>query len=296
MMHLSQRYTVLPLGDAIRSLRARDLPERAVTITFDDGYADNYEHAWPILKRYGLTATFFLVTRALDRELVLWWDAVAGVVERLANGESAARAAVSGRLPWPMKHILSDLDRGTPASTVSLRLVQALNETPRDVRALVLARLGIAAPDPDDPASDIMMTWPQVREMNAAGVEFGAHTEAHEFLDQTDPQTARREIVGSVRTMTQRLGIPVKLFAYPRGRFAPFILPALDEAGIEAAVTTEGGSNGPEQDPFRLKRIDAGYTSTHGRFSRNLFDAEIQGIFEPIRRLGARLTLQRIND
>src|SRR5439155_3499860 len=100
---------------------------------------------------------------------------------------------------------------------------------------------------------------------------------------------------GSVRTITERLGARVTLFAYPSGRFSPSVLPALREAGIEAAVTTEGGWNGPGQDLYRLKRMDAGFASTRTRFSRSLFDAEVQGVFNPIRKLAEGLISQRID-
>lgn len=295
MWHLSRRYNVLPLGRAIRSLQTGDLPEGAVALTFDDGYADNYEHAWPILERCGLPATFFLVTRAVDRELVLWWDEVAAVVERLATGGAAAKAVDLVRLPKPVGEILSALDHGASAQTVCLRLVRALNGTPREGRTSVLERLGIPQPRVDGDRPNIMMTWAQVQEMRASGAEFGAHTEAHEFLDETDPLTTRREIGGSVRTITERLGARVTLFAYPSGRFSPSVLPALREAGIEAAVTTEGGWNGPGQDLYRLKRMDAGFASTRTRFSRSLFDAEVQGVFNPIRKLAEGLISQRID-
>lgn len=65
---------VLPLEEAVSRLRSRSLPDRAVALTFDDGYASVAEHAWPELKRRGLPATLYAVSGYLDANLVFPWD------------------------------------------------------------------------------------------------------------------------------------------------------------------------------------------------------------------------------
>lgn len=61
-------YQVVPLSRLLEQLAAsRSVPDRWVCITFDDGYADNYYHAFPVLRRLGFPATIFLVTGAIDR-------------------------------------------------------------------------------------------------------------------------------------------------------------------------------------------------------------------------------------
>lgn len=66
---------VLPLEEAVARLRAGTLPERAVTLTFDDGYASVVRTAWPLLKERGLPATLFVVSAALVGPLRFPWDA-----------------------------------------------------------------------------------------------------------------------------------------------------------------------------------------------------------------------------
>lgn len=71
---------VVPLRESLRALAAGErLPPRAVAITFDDGYRDNFEHAAPVLERLSLPATFFVVTQWIDTDIVPWWDAQRGV-------------------------------------------------------------------------------------------------------------------------------------------------------------------------------------------------------------------------
>src|SRR5438105_1312928 len=59
MQFLSRCYRVMPLLELVERNRRGEVPERAVAITFDDGYRDNYDYAFPILKKFGLPATIF---------------------------------------------------------------------------------------------------------------------------------------------------------------------------------------------------------------------------------------------
>ena len=75
LRHLARFATVLPLEPALDALYAGEtLPRRAVCLTFDDGYRDNLDLAVPLLRRYGLPATFFLVPAFLDQGRGAWWE------------------------------------------------------------------------------------------------------------------------------------------------------------------------------------------------------------------------------
>ncbi|MFC5727788.1 MULTISPECIES: polysaccharide deacetylase family protein [Nocardioides] len=65
---------ILPLNDAVARLEAGTLPDRAVALTFDDGYASVAEHAWPELKKRGMPATLFAVSGYLDPSKTFPWD------------------------------------------------------------------------------------------------------------------------------------------------------------------------------------------------------------------------------
>lgn len=90
--------TVLPLGAAVEGLRAGTLPERAVALTFDDGYASVVEQAWPILGDRGLPATLFAVTGYLTGDRRFSWDRHEPAHERhrLARADELAAAAADG--------------------------------------------------------------------------------------------------------------------------------------------------------------------------------------------------------
>lgn len=90
--------TVLPLAEAMTRRAAGRLPDRAVVLTFDDGYASVLETAWPLLQRRGLPATLFVVSDYLDGTRRFPWDAAEQRAEhtRLATADQVVAAAADG--------------------------------------------------------------------------------------------------------------------------------------------------------------------------------------------------------
>ncbi len=76
MEYLRENWHVLTLGEIVERVSSGDLPERTVAVTFDDGYRDNYEQAFPVLSATGVSATFFLATRSITEGVFLWHDRV----------------------------------------------------------------------------------------------------------------------------------------------------------------------------------------------------------------------------
>jgi sugar transferase (PEP-CTERM/EpsH1 system associated) len=281
MAHLARHYAPLPLAEAAERLARGELPARAVAVTFDDGYGDNYRHAFPILKKHGVSATVFVVTGALDRRAPFWWDAVAHAVARLSESTSAP----ADRLPEWLTAQLASLRAGASARVVARGIVRSLNALGRAEREGTVASLLAAAPGAALGGDDLL-TWDQAREMQRAGVELGSHTVSHAFLDELSLTDARREIVESLDRLASELGRPARLFAYPRGRVTEPIQALLRDAGVLVAVTTELGDNVTGADLLALNRLDAGYLRRAGGFDRYVFDAELAGRFTPLHAAG----------
>jgi sugar transferase (PEP-CTERM/EpsH1 system associated) len=279
--HLKQHYTMLTLSEAVSRLRTRDLPPRAVAVTFDDGYRDNFECALPILKKYGIPATFFVVTGALEGKNRFLWDEVTSRVRQIRD-EGTLETLLRDSLPGWLAEKVRLLGAGEPADKIAERVVDDMNRVPPGEREAGLSALRRVTPD-NAYADPPLMTWDEVREMRRAGMLVGAHTQSHPFLDELDLDAARGEIEGSIRTLEERLGEPISLFSYPRGRFKNDLKPVLQELGIEAAVTTDLGRNSPGVDPYELRRFDAGYCRIHAGRDTVLLDVEIQGWFGPLR-------------
>jgi sugar transferase (PEP-CTERM/EpsH1 system associated) len=279
--HLRQHYTMLPLAEAVDRLRSRDLPPRAVSVTFDDGYRDNFECALPILRKYGIPAIFFVVTGALDGKSRFMWDEVVSRIRQIRD-EGTAEGLLREPIPDWLAEKLRLLLAGIPAGRVGEQVVRDMNRIPLRERDTALAALRRVTPD-SAYADPPILGWDEVREMRRAGMLFGAHTMSHPFLDELDLDAARIEIEGSIRTLGERLGEPVTLFSYPRGRFKEHVKPLLKASGIEAAVTTDLGRNSPGVDLYELRRFDAGYCRIHAGRDTVLLDVEMQGWFQPLR-------------
>ena len=229
-MELVRRYfSVQPLD----ALVAGHAPPNAIAITFDDGYRDNYTHAFPVLRELELPATIFLVTGAVDANRLIWHDRIFDAFHRTTA-------------PIPDKHqeLASVLDEVRAAGPVERS----------ELISRLLERLGVESSD----VGWDKLTWDDVREMAAAGIRFGAHTLDHPILSHVSATEARRQVKGSKHRIESELGCEVTSFAYPNGRPVDFDATTkliLSEEGFRSAVTTVPGSNDASSDPFELRRV-----------------------------------------
>lgn len=259
---LDRWFTVLPLRDAVASLRAGTLPVRSACVTFDDGYADNVTVALPILRRRGLPATFFLAAGFIDGGR-MWNDSVIETIRR-AQGDTLDARCIG-------------LDR-IDISTVALRrhaiaeLLSALKYLPPEERQVRVDKL--AAESDCSLPTDMMMTTEQVRQLRANGIEVGAHTMTHPILAQLDAERAEGEIRDGKLRLETLTGAPVTLFAYPNGKpgrdYRPEHVAIVKRLGFEAAVSTAWGVAHESSDPYQLPRFTP-WDRVPGKFALRLF-------------------------
>jgi peptidoglycan/xylan/chitin deacetylase (PgdA/CDA1 family) len=243
---IRQNFNVLPLSAAVERLARRDLPTRAVCITFDDGYANNCEVALPILAERGIPATVFVAPGFLSGGR-MFNDTVIEAIRR-APAELDLTDIGLGRC------LLPDDDARTAAISRILPVLKYLAPPERLERAATIAeRVGAELP------SNLMMTAQQVRQLHRSGIEIGAHTVSHPILAKLDDATARLEIAASKNVLQEIIDAEVTSFAYPNGGpgrdYTARDVALAREAGFHLAVSTAWGAAGPERDPFQLPRI-----------------------------------------
>jgi peptidoglycan/xylan/chitin deacetylase (PgdA/CDA1 family) len=259
---LGRWFTVLPLREAVTRLRGGTLPVRSACVTFDDGYADNVTVALPMLRRHGMSATFFLATGFVDGGR-MWNDSVIETLRR-AQGDTLDARCVG-------LDTLSISTIGLRRQAID-RLLAALKYMPQEERQRRVEEL--AADTSRSLPSDLMMTAEQVRHLRASDMEIGAHTVTHPILAELDPERAASEIRDSKLRLEAITGNPVTLFAYPNGKpgrdYRQDHVGVVKRLGFEAAVSTAQGVAHSASDPFQLPRFTP-WDRTPGKFVLRLF-------------------------
>jgi peptidoglycan/xylan/chitin deacetylase (PgdA/CDA1 family) len=232
---LTRHFDVIGPDDLETALRRRR--GRYVLITFDDGYRDNYEHAFPILRSHAAGGLFFVTTGFLDRPGLSWWDEIAWMVR------TSPRPGLPAG-PWlPAPVPFDPPDRGRAICTLLSRFKQLPTaDTPAylDFLADATGRGRYAGPDADQ----MWMTWDMVREMAAGGMWVGGHTVTHPVLGRADRARQEEEILRCGRRLEQELGRPMRSFSYPIGSPTAFNADTRDclrAAGVRFAFSYYGG-------------------------------------------------------
>lgn len=229
-----------------------ELPPRPVIVTFDDGYDDNYLNAFPVLRSLEMPATIFVSTGYIGSGKPFWFDLVAHILHHapvetltvhdldmnltLGTGVDSRRAAAS-RLVGALKRVSN------------ARRLEILDWLERQYAgAMKTAEFRLSRP----------LDWNQVREMSAAGIEFGSHTVSHPILSRLDDDDLARELTDSRQRLERELGKPAPVLAYPVGgpeEFNDKVVRLAGVAGYRLGVSYMPGVNRlGDMDRFRLRR------------------------------------------
>ncbi|WP_336814523.1 polysaccharide deacetylase family protein [Bosea sp. MMO-172] len=237
----AEGYDIVSLQEALARLR-NPRPDRFfVALTFDDGYRDNVEEAWPVLARHEAPWTLFVTPGFADRTARLWWLEL----------EEAIRALPRLDLALPDGRFTARTESDTEKDRAFARLYWRLRRGPEATLLSAIAMLATEAGiDPAALVERECLPWETLRALSGApGVTIGAHTLTHPMLAKHDVDVTRREIVGSKQRLETELGIPIRHFAYPvgdPGSAGPRDFALAAEAGFESAVTTRPGQLLPE--------------------------------------------------
>jgi D-aspartate ligase len=253
--YLVGHYRVLSLQAAVDLMERGDpLPDKNVVLTFDDGYRDNYEKAFPVLKKHGCPATIFVATESLETGESLWLNRLYFWCKTTKASELRLRRPEQN----PMVLSLRTALQRKRAFYAIKSLVILLDPRRRDALVGEIAeRLGFKA-DRDPFSQALMLTWDQLQEMAAAGVSIGSHTMTHPVLTTLGPEEAMHELTGSKALLERKLHRPSTLFAYPFGEREHFnseMEAMVRKAGYKAACSAIEGVNFPGTNRFALHRI-----------------------------------------
>jgi peptidoglycan/xylan/chitin deacetylase (PgdA/CDA1 family) len=225
---------------------------RFALITFDDGYIDNFTAALPILRAHGTPATFFLATGLLDRPRVPWWDEIAWMTR------ISAPITIPGG-PWLSEPLVLDPARPEPALLQLDRVYHQLPPGSRDTYLDFLAEATGRGRCGTEQARDLWMTWEMVRQLRAAGMALGGHTDEHVLLSEQPRERQRAELETCLRRIAEEVGVWPVAISYPYGSprsFDQITLACLEQANVRYAFSYYGGYyRFGDWDPYDIPRV-----------------------------------------
>ncbi len=256
MDYLLSHYSIVSLKDVVNAvIHGNPLPDNPVMITFDDGYRDNYLHAYPVLKQRHIPAVIFATSGFADKAYVPWADRYYMVL-RVSSLEK-------------MKQALNRFTGNPDAAPVITNdaLFADFAALSIQQRNDLLSQLEEQCHINSGQYAGLICSWNELRELNKNGISIEGHTASHPpSLPVLDAEQIKTEILSSKNAIEMRLNKTVTAMAFPEGRFDQRVLAAVKESGLSIAFSTVNGINDPETiraRRYHLKRFGIGLTDTH---------------------------------
>jgi peptidoglycan/xylan/chitin deacetylase (PgdA/CDA1 family) len=278
--YLKTHYQVIGIDEAVNLIASQTLfHEDKIVITFDDGYQDNFENGYPLLREHGLPAAIFLATQSLDSGLPTFVFSVALILEHTSRDVLDLRE-------YGLKQYRLD-DRRSKEET--LFAIDDYCRKLKDSEKTEFCHVLVEKLGPFSAGMNIlegrMLPWNKVKEMSDNGITFGAHTATHPFLSNLTAEEMEKEIAHSKRTIEEMIGKPVLFFAYPYGgreSINTAAVKVVKESGFKAAFVLFRNKMARDN-MFVLGRVmvSNGMTSNPiNGFSRAMFACEVSGLFD----------------
>jgi peptidoglycan/xylan/chitin deacetylase (PgdA/CDA1 family) len=243
------RFNVVNFNDVSGWLSTgANFPGNSLVITFDDGYADNYDVAFKILKRLGMTATMFVSTSFVDTGQPLWFDKSAYIIKAVSEGTISFD---SGKYQFEV----TDANREKTIGSVRDLFVSHSNDDRlRWLRELETTS-GVRI-KPEHAELVKPLNWSQIKEMSDNGIEIGSHTVTHPYLTTMTDEAMKFELSDSKRLIEQHTGKQVKSIAYPAGAYDRRVQECARECGYEFGIAYKHEVKKlTEDDRFAVPRI-----------------------------------------
>lgn len=239
MSLLASRYSPVSLNQVLDAHAGRgELPERAVLVTFDDGYQDFAEHAWPVMRARGVPAVLFVPTAYPDgNPQGFWWDRLYAALMRTDHREY--RAPDGTLLPLHDDHVRRQAYKKLRGHVKSLSHDQAMQWVNSQVQSLA-----------EVPPINRVLSWDALRQLAGEGVSLCSHSREHALLTRLSPEVLEDDLRSSQAKLNAELGelaAPPTL-AYPSNAANETVRQAAADAGY---LVSFGGARGLNRLPLK---------------------------------------------
>ncbi len=255
--YLRNHFEIIPLSDLnlFHQNNPQNLSRKPVcALTFDDGWCDFFEYAYPILKKHEAPATVFLPTDFIGTGRWFWTDRVGILLDRMDQYRDSMKCA--SLFPDPL---LSEAVRmpGTHETRLE-RIIALLKSYKIEKIEWVISEVSAALGEDPAPTDRAFLSWEEVQEMSGSGlVSFGSHTAGHPLLTTLTEEEAENELRKSMDVLIAHKVADANFisFSYPNGSFSERLSEMVREAGYHLAVTTRNGWHHQGANPYTIRRI-----------------------------------------
>lgn len=264
MEYVRKHYRLIPLGQLCGEIANGDAVQPTLAITFDDGYRDLYTHAFPVLRKYEIPATIYLIGRSMETGESPWYDRIFVALDH-ASGSS-----IEVEMDAPRQFALTSVAARRKAAWEIVCFLRTISDASRQKWCLEFeARMK----PPQDELERRMLDWNQVRSMQSSGIYFGAHTMTHPSVAHLEAANLEEELSKSRKLLEAGLDAPAVDFAYPFGKTSDCLSAGdryLAHCGYRSAVTTVEGINSVGANLLRLNRMQISDDRSLSLFAFNL--------------------------
>jgi peptidoglycan/xylan/chitin deacetylase (PgdA/CDA1 family) len=271
-------YTYVTMSEMLEAMENKKKLNKAVVLTFDDGFRNIVENAYPLMEEFDAKGCFYLVTGMVGEDRLLWTDQVENVVRKsVKDGKRNFRFAFQGDT---IEYRLEDMDT---VFVVAKDIKKKLKNIPDRERLEHLKHINTLKAN-DVSKEFTFASWEQINKLNPDILEIGSHCREHpSCTNLTSDLEFKEEICYAKRDIEENTGRKVEHFCYPSGSYDDRVIAKIIEYGHKSAVTIEYGMNDFNTDPYRLKRITASEEPL-------LFKASVSGCYGILKRIKAALT------
>jgi len=279
---LGRHFRIISLDHLSATLQEPPKAKPLAAISFDDGYRDVFDHAFPLLKRKGISAAIFVVTDLVNSTELPVHERLHATLVRAWSQWTTPRNSLSELLGKTIPAKVSD-----PFSATRF-LLSAL--TAADVERVMESL------DPDHHVDRILprslgpLSWEMLAVMRDSGMTIGSHSKTHAFLANENHARVREEAEFSRLELQRRLGVSARCFAYPGGSFTADVVEAVATAGYEFGFTICRHRH-PRHPALTIPRTglwEQSCLDSSGRFSQAIMSSQAAGTFRFISRCRQR--------
>lgn len=261
--YLKKHFEILSLPEAVERMKNGEIERPTAVITFDDGYQNNFDIAFPILRREGIPASIFLTTGLTNTNDTVWQCRL-----NLALSQTS-----KSHIEWNGSRF--DLSTAGLRANASATIQESLKKIEHSQLMAAIRNIILKLDDDPDRPIEIgspfrMLDKMAIAEMVASGlIEFGAHTHHHAILSLLSKKERCYEISETIKWVHEVTGLPCRYFAYPNGRLEDYDIETIQDLrayGIQIAVTTISGPNNIMTPAMELRRYGVGADLTMAKF------------------------------